>query len=52
MSHIKELGPVEAGVNEANSFANLTHTHSVAIQRGNAAHVLGTMKMDDEELFG
>ena len=39
----------EAGVGEANSFAYLTQRLSVAIQRGNAASVLGTIKMDSEE---
>ena len=38
---------------EANSFAYLTQRLSVAVQRGNAASVLGTMKVDseDEEFF-
>ena len=36
-----------------NSFAHLTQRLSVAVQRGNAASVLGTMKVDieEEELF-
>eukprot|EP00731_Ephydatia_muelleri_P036157 Em0207g4a len=34
---------------EANSFAYLTQRLSVAVQRGNAASVLGTIKMDSEE---
>ena len=33
---------------EANSFAYLTQRLSVAVQRGNAASVLGTIKMDSE----
>ena len=40
---------------EANFFAYLTQRLSVAVQRGNAASVLGTMKMDshdqEEEFF-
>ena len=38
---------------EANSYAYLNQRLSVAVQRGNAASVLGTMKVDseDEELF-
>ena len=38
---------------EANSFAYLTQRLSVAVQRSNAALVLGTMKVDseDEEFF-
>ena len=38
---------VEAG--EANSFAYLTQRLSVAVQRGNAASVLGTMKIGSQE---
>ena len=34
---------------EANSFAYLTQRLSVAIQRGNAASVLRTMKMGSQE---
>ena len=34
---------------EANSFAYLTQRLSVAVQRGNAASVLGTMKVDSED---
>ena len=34
---------------EANSFAYLTQRLSVAIQRGNAASILGTMKVDSED---
>ena len=37
---------IEAGVC---SFAYLTQRLSVAVQRGNAASVLGTIKMDSEE---
>ena len=36
---------------EANSYAYLTHRLSVAVQRGNAASVLGTMKDNDDEEF-
>ena len=38
---------------EANSYAYVTQRLSVAVQRGNEASVLGTMKVDsdDEELF-
>ena len=38
---------------EANSFAYLTQRLSVAVQRGDAASVLGTMQVDseDEEFF-
>ena len=34
---------------EANSNAYLTQRLSVAVQRGNAASVLGTMKVDSED---
>ena len=34
---------------EANSFAYLTQRLSVAVQRGNAASVFGTMKMGSQE---
>eukprot|EP00731_Ephydatia_muelleri_P034999 Em0091g2a len=47
---LKELGLRLRQVSgEANSFAYLTQRLSVAIQRGNAAFVLGTIKMDSEE---
>ncbi|KAL5516416.1 hypothetical protein EMCRGX_G001731 [Ephydatia muelleri] len=47
---LKELGLRLRQVSgEANSFAYLTQRLSVAIQRGNAASVLGTIKMDSEE---
>ena len=47
---LKELGHRLRQVSgEANSFAYLTQRLSVAIQRGNAASVLGTIKMDSEE---
>ena len=49
---MKELGHGLRQVSgEANSFAYLTQRLSVAIQRGNAASVLGTIKMDSEEGF-
>ena len=51
---LKELGHRLRQVSgEANSYAYLTQRLSVAIQRGNAASVLGTMKVDsdDEEIF-
>ena len=50
---IKELGLQLRQVSgEANSYAYLTQRLSVAVQRGNAASVLGTMKVDsDEEEF-
>ena len=51
---LKELGHQLRQVSgEANSFAYLTQRLSVAIQRGNAASVLGTMKVGskDEEFF-
>ena len=47
---LKELGLRLRQVSgEANSFAYLTQRLSVAIQCGNAASVLGTIKMDSEE---
>ena len=47
---LKELGLRLRQVSgEANSFAYLTQRLSVAIQRGHAASVLGTIKMDSEE---
>ena len=47
---LKELGLRLRQVSgEANSFAYLTQRLLVAIQRGNAASVLGTIKMDSEE---
>eukprot|EP00731_Ephydatia_muelleri_P026828 Em0018g928a len=47
---LKELGHRLRQVSgEANSFAYLAQRLSVAIQRGNAASVLGTIKMDSEE---
>ena len=51
---LKELGHRLRQVSgEANSYAYLTQRLSVAVQRGNAASVLGTMKVDsdDEEFF-
>ena len=51
---LKELGHRLRQVSgEANSFANLTQRLSVVVQRGNAASVLGTMKVnnEDEEFF-
>ena len=50
---LKELGHRLRQVSgEANSYAYLTQRLSVAVQRGNAASVLGTMKVDsDEEEF-
>ena len=51
---LKELGHRLRQVSgEANSYAYLTQRLSVAIQRGNAASVLGIMKVDsdDEEFF-
>ena len=50
----KELGHRLKQVSvEANKYAYFTQSLSVAIQRGNAASVLGTMKVDseDEEFF-
>ena len=50
----KELGQRLRQVSgEANKYAYFTQSLSVAIQRGNAAFVLGTMKVDseDEEFF-
>ena len=35
---------------EANSFAYVTQRLSVAVQRGNAASVLGTMKVDSDDV--
>ena len=47
---LKELGHRLKQVSgEANSFAYLTQRLSVAVQRGNAASVLGTITMDSEE---
>ena len=47
---MKELGHrLRLLSGEANSFAYLTQRLSVAIQRGNAASVLGRIKMDSEE---
>eukprot|EP00731_Ephydatia_muelleri_P000771 Em0001g771a len=47
---LKELGfRLRQVSGKANSFAYLTQRLSVAIQRGNAASVLGTIKMDSEE---
>ena len=47
---LKELGHRLRQVSgEANSFAYLTQRLSIAIQRGNAASVLGTMKMGSQE---
>eukprot|EP00731_Ephydatia_muelleri_P000326 Em0001g326a len=47
---LKELGHRLRQVSgEANSFAYLTQRLSVAVQRGNAASVLGTIKIDSEE---
>ena len=34
---------------EANSFADLAQRLSVAVQQGNAASILGTMKVDSED---
>ena len=34
---------------EANSYAYLTQRLSVAVQQGNAASMLGTMKVDSED---
>ena len=51
---LKELGHRLRRVSgEANSFAYLTQRLSVAVQRGNATSVLGTVKVDsaDEEFF-
>ena len=51
---LKELGHRLRQVSgEANSYAYLTQRPSVAVQRGNAAPMLGTMKVDsdDEEIF-
>ena len=46
---LKELGHRLRQVSgEANSFAYLTQRLSVAVQRGNAASVLGTIKTDSE----
>ena len=47
---LKELGHRLRQVSgEANSFAYLTQRLSVNIQRGNAASVLGAMKVDSED---
>ena len=51
---LKELGHRLRQVSdEANSYAYLTRRLSVAFQQGNAASVLGMMKVDsdDEEFF-
>ena len=51
---LKELGHRLRQVSgEANSFAYLTQRPSVVVQPGNAASVLGTMKVDsdDEEIL-
>ena len=51
---LKELGHRLRQVSgEANSYAYLTQRLSVAVQRGNAASMLGTVKVDgeDEEFF-
>ena len=50
MEFLKGLGQRLRQVSgEANSFAYLTQRLSVAVQRGNAASVLGTMKMGSQE---
>ena len=50
MEFLKELGHRLRQVSgEANFFAYLTQRLSVAIQRGNAASVLGSMKMGSQE---
>ena len=50
MEFLKGLGHRLRQVSgEANSFAYLTQRLSVAVQRGNAASVLGTMKMGSQE---
>ena len=47
---LKELGHRFRHMSgEANSFAYLTQRLSVAVQQGNAASVLGTMKVDSED---
>ena len=49
---LKELGHtcrLRQVTGEANSFAYLTQRLSVAVQWGNAASVLGTMKVDIED---
>ena len=47
---LKELGHQLRQVSgEANSFAYLTQRLSAAVQRGDAASVLGTLKMDSQE---
>ena len=47
---LKDLGHQLGQVSgEANSFAHLTQRLSVAVQRGNAASVLGTMKIGSQE---
>ena len=49
---LKELGQRLRQVSgEANSFAYLTQRLSVAVQRGNAASMLGIMKVDSEDGF-
>ena len=50
MQFLKGLGHQLRQVSgEANSFAYLTQRLSVAVQCGNAASVLGTMKMSSQE---
>ena len=47
---LKELGQRLRQVSgEANSYAYFTQRLSVAVQRGNAASVLGTMKVDSDD---
>ena len=47
---LKELGHWLRQVSgEANSYAYLTQRLSVAVQRGNAASVLGTIKVDSDD---
>ena len=47
---LKELGiRLRQVFGEANSYAYLTQRLSVAVQWGNAASVLGTMKVDSED---
>ena len=49
---LKELGHRLRQVSgEANSFSYLTQRLSVAIQRGNSASVMGTMKVEDEDEY-
>ena len=45
---LKELGH-RLRICEANSYAYLTQRISVAVQRGNAASVLGTIMVDSED---